>query len=272
MKPHQPVDPGSPRPAAVAGQFYPNDPVQLSLEVERFLAEAKPLETPTPKAVVVPHAGYTFSGPIAGTVYACLQRGRGVVRRVVLVGPSHYSSFPGLAASSAQAFATPLGTLRVDQAALGKVLSLPQVTTVDAAHRNEHSLEVQLPFLQTVFHDPAIVPLLVGEASSAEVSEVLEVLWGGPETCLVISSDLSHYHNYQTACQLDRATARAMEDLDEEPLHGERACGSRPIRGLLRAAKAHHLRCQTVDLRNSGDLSGRRDRVVGYGGFVFTPA
>jgi MEMO1 family protein len=258
------------RSAAVAGRFYPQDPRELSAEVEAHLAAARAQPMGVPKAAIAPHAGYMFSGPIAGSVYACLAAGRDTIRRVVLLGPAHHAVFPGLAASSAEAFASPLGLVPIDEEALAAIRSLPQVTTLDAAHAEEHSLEVQLPFLQKVFSEFKLVPLLVGDAAPSEVSEVIEKLWGGGETCVIVSSDLSHYREYPAAQEMDRAAAKAVETMDGRRLSGEMACGCRPIRGLLLAAKAHGLHCHTVDLRNSGDTSGRRDRVVGYGGFIFT--
>ena len=262
-------DRGAVRAPAVAGHFYPADPDELRAEVNDFVAAARGTVEQAPKAVIAPHAGYMFSGPIAGSVYACLARGRDSFRRVVLLGPSHHAGFPGLATSTARAFETPLGLVPVDEAAVEQSRALPQVTTLDRAHQHEHSLEVQLPFLQTVLRDFKLVPLLVGDASPAEVGGVLETLWGGAETCVVVSSDLSHYLTYKEAQAADEVTARAIENLQEEALHSDQACGCRPIRGLLWLAKARGLSCRTVDLRNSGDTSGRRDRVVGYGGFVF---
>jgi MEMO1 family protein len=258
------------RPPAVAGQFYPADPDELRAEAESFLAAAGPGADRVPKAIIAPHAGYRYSGPIAGSAYARLARGRGRLRRVVLLGPSHCVAFHGLAASSATAFQSPLGLVRVDEEALGRVRALPQVTTRDAAHRDEHSLEVHLPFLQVALAEFKLVPLVVGDATAEEVGAVLDMLWGGDETGIVISSDLSHYHDYATARQIDRETARAIESLDGNELGGDRACGCRPIGGLLRVARRHGLRCRAVDLRSSGDTSGHRDRVVGYGAFVFT--
>jgi len=158
----------------------------------------------------------------------------------------------------------------VDQEALAQISRLPQVKTLDAAHRREHSLEVHLPFLQVALAGFKLVPLVVGEASAEEVGEVLDKLWGGDETAIVVSSDLSHFLDYQTAQQTDCETADRIESLNGEELGGDRACGCRPVGGLLRAAKSHGLRCHTVDLRNSGDTTGSRDRVVGYGAFVFT--
>jgi AmmeMemoRadiSam system protein B len=158
----------------------------------------------------------------------------------------------------------------VDQEALEKVLALPQVLTLDAAHRNEHSLEVHLPFLQVALGEFSVIPLLVGEAAPRDVGEVLDTLWGGSETCVVVSSDLSHYLDYDTAQHTDQRTAQKIESLDWEQLDGDEACGCRPVCGLLYAARRRGLRCHTVDLRNSGDTCGSRDRVVGYGAFVFT--
>jgi AmmeMemoRadiSam system protein B len=258
------------RQPAVAGQFYPADPNELRMEVNAFLVAAKPATDKIPKAIIAPHAGYPYSGPIAGSAYACLARGRGRLKRVVLLGPSHFVAFRGLAASSAMVFESPLGPVPVDEEALARIRGLPQVTTLDAAHRNEHSLEVQLPFLQIALDEFKLVPLVVGDATPEQVGGVLNELWGGGETCIVISSDLSHYHDYQAAQPIDRETARAIESLNWLNLDGGQACGCRPICGLLWAARKRGLRCHTVDLRNSGDTAGSHDRVVGYGAFVFT--
>jgi AmmeMemoRadiSam system protein B len=255
---------------AVAGQFYPENPEKLRSMVDGFLAAAKTVSDKIPKAIIAPHAGYPYSGPVAGSAYACLARGRGRLKRVVLLGPSHFVAFPGLAASSASAFQSPLGSIPVDEEALTLVRALPQVTTLDAAHEHEHSLEVHLPFLQVALGEFKLVPLVVGDAAPNEVAAVLNELWGGRETCIVVSSDLSHYHDYRTAQQMDHETARAIESLNWEKLGSDQACCCQPIRGLLCAAKERGLRCHTVDLRNSGDTSGSRDRVVGYGAFVFT--
>jgi AmmeMemoRadiSam system protein B len=188
------------------------------------------------------------------------------VRRVILLGPAHFVSVRGLAASSAVAFASPLGRVSLDRSAQETILQLPQVHVFDPAHAPEHSLEVHLPFLQTVLADFTLVPLLAGEATPTEVAEVLTRLWGGSETVIVVSSDLSHYHDYNTARQLDAGTAEAIQSF--EPLVEGQACGRIPINGLLRVARQKGLRCQCVDLRNSGDTAGPRDQVVGYGAFV----
>jgi AmmeMemoRadiSam system protein B len=257
----------------VAGQFYPDDPAELRDMVEGFLREAK-VEQPlaTPKAIIAPHAGYIYSGPIAASAYARLGAARDTVKRVVLLGPSHRVPFRGLAASSAEAFATPLGPVPVDAEGVRELLSLSQVAVLDQAHAYEHSLEVHLPFLQVVLADFKIVPLVVGDASDEEVAEVIEALWGGDETRFVISSDLSHYLDYTTAQKLDQATARAIESLKPQNVGVEQACGRIPVRGLLHAARRHGLRVRTADLRNSGDTAGPRHQVVGYGAWTFEEA
>lgn len=256
------------RKPAVAGTFYPNDPVELREMVAGFLKQAKPPGV-VPKAMIAPHAGYIYSGPIAGSAYATLKPARGKIKRVILLGPSHRIPFRGLAATGAEQFATPLGKVPIDKNAIEIIHDLPQVEVLDAAHVMEHSLEVQLPFLQEVLGEFSLVPLAVGDASSEEVAEVLEKLWGGPETLIVISSDLSHYHDYRTAQKMDLATSKAIESLRPEDIGYEQACGRIPISGLLLAAKKHGLRAQMIDLRNSGDTAGPRDEVVGYGAYVF---
>jgi AmmeMemoRadiSam system protein B len=259
------------RAPAVAGLFYPEDSVELESAVAGYLAAvpAPPSNAPTPKALIAPHAGYVYSGPIAASGYARIAGQRHVIRRVVLLGPSHRVPLRGLAASSADAFDTPLGAIPLDHEAIDQILDFPQVLTFDAAHRSEHSLEVQLPFLQHVLGEFSLVPLSVGDAEPDEVAEVIENLWGGPETLFVVSSDLSHYNDYETARQLDAATTRAIEALDTHALEPESACGCAPARGLLAAAKRHGLSVETVDLRNSGDTAGDKQRVVGYGSYVF---
>jgi AmmeMemoRadiSam system protein B len=221
------------------------------------------------KALVVPHAGYVYSGPVAASAYALLASLRDRIRRVVLLGPSHRVGFEGLAASSADAFETPLGRVEIDAEAVERALLLPQVRRLDAAHAQEHSLEVQLPFLQRVLSDFRLVPLVVGDATPAEVAEVIETLWGGAETLLVVSSDLSHYLPYEQAKALDRATTQAIENLDPEAIGEDQACGRLPVQGLLLAARRHGLHARTLDLRSSGDTAGSRDAVVGYGAYAF---
>jgi hypothetical protein len=256
------------RPAAVAGAFYPADKHQLQAVVRQFLAQAEG-GGGLPKAIIAPHAGYIYSGPIAASAYARLRQGRGRIRRVVLLGPAHRVGFRGLAVSAAQAFATPLGQVPVDREACDALAALPFVHTLDQAHAQEHSLEVHLPFLQEVLGAFSLVPLVVGDAAPEEVCAVLEALWGGEETLIVISSDLSHYHDYATARRMDAATSRAIESLRREDIGYHDACGRLPISGLLIAAKRRGLSAKTVDLRNSGDTAGSKDQVVGYGAYVF---
>ena len=255
------------RRPAVAGQFYPGESGRLRRQVCDYLDAVGDVVGQPPKAVIAPHAGYIYSGPIAGTAYAHLARTNGRVRRVILLGPAHWASVPGLAASSAEAFATPLGAVPIERSVQAQVMDLQQVQVADQAHEREHCLEVQLPFLQVIFDDFSVVPLAVGAATAAEVAEVIELLWGGPETVIVISSDLSHYNDYETAVELDKATARAIEGL--HVVSEGQACGRRAINGLLLLARKRGLSASTVDLRNSGDTAGPRDRVVGYGAFVF---
>ena len=287
----QTVESAKVRPAAVAGRFYPSDPVELRNLINALLAQVAPGTGPAskalgaagsagerpalalgPKALIAPHAGYPYSGPVAASAYAQLLPARDQIQRVVLLGPSHYVAVEGLATSSAEAFATPLGLVPVDVEAVRQARMLPQVRELDEAHEYEHSLEVQLPFLQTVLGDFALVPLAVGDATPEEVGQVLDTLWDGPETRFVISSDLSHYYDFQAARRLDAATAKAIEALKPGSVVAERACGRIPICGLLQAARRHGLRARTVDLRNSGDTAGPRDKVVGYGAFVFEQA
>jgi AmmeMemoRadiSam system protein B len=256
------------RSPAVAGLFYPGDPRVLKRTVDDYLAEASPDGEP-PKALIVPHAGYVYSGPIAASAYATLARARASVHRVVLLGPAHRVPLRGLAASSAARFETPLGPVELDRAAIDLALTLPQVRLMDAAHAQEHSLEVQLPFLQEVLERFSLVPFVVGDAGPEEVAEVLDLLWGGPETLIVISSDLSHYHAYAVARQLDAATSAAIEALRPRDIGYDQACGRIPINGLLEVARRRGMQARTLDLRNSGDTAGSRDQVVGYGAYVF---
>lgn len=256
------------RKPAVAGMFYPADAEALRTLLQDYLATAQ-VRGQAPKAVIVPHAGYQYSGPVAASAYKLLAQARNTVHRIILLGPSHRMPLNGLGLSSAAYFSTPLGNIPVDGEAYAQIRDLPQVQIVDDAHAMEHSLEVHLPFLQIVLDAFRLVPLVVGEASPSEVSEVLERLWNGPETRLVISSDLSHYHDYQTARRLDKATSLAIEGLRYEEIGYEDACGRIPISGLLHLARAHNLRPKVLDLRNSGDTAGLRDQVVGYGAYAF---
>ena len=257
------------RPAAVAGLFYADDPAVLKADVVGYLSAAScPMASP-PKALIVPHAGLVYSGPIAGTAYRCLQSVADAIQRVVLLGPAHRVGIRGVAAPTVDAFETPLGPVNIDQQAVETLLALPHVHRRDDVHAQEHSLEVQLPFLQHLLSDFELVPLAVGHASHEEVAAVLDLLWGGPETLILISSDLSHFHDYATARALDAATAKSIVELEPAGLHHDAACGRIPVGGLIRVAKRRRLRATLLDLRNSGDTAGTRDRVVGYGAFAF---
>ena len=251
--------------------FYPGHPATLAREVDEMLSTAEHGQVtpgPLPKAVIVPHAGYVYSGPVAASAYARLKPGRGVISRVVLLGPVHRVPVRGLALPGVDCFRTPLGTLSLDAEAVTKIRRLRQVVESSAAHAMEHSLEVQLPFLQEVLGNFTLVPLAVGDASPEEVAEVLEALWGGTETLIVVSSDLSHYLPYATARQVDQETARLILDLSTDIRH-DQACGGTPVNGLLLAARRHGLEPKLLDLRNSGDTAGDKSRVVGYAAFAF---
>jgi hypothetical protein len=256
------------RPPACAGRFYPASPPELRALVESCLQHGRAVEGPAPKAVIAPHAGYIYSGPVAGSAYRAWRGLRTQIRRVILLGPAHFVDFEGVALSSADGFETPLGVVPVDREWAQPIARFPQVRVLDAAHEPEHSLEVHLPFLQIILEQFAIVPLLVGATGDAELIEVIETLWGGAETGLVVSSDLSHYHDYLTALAVDTATAQAIERLDAARIDSDCACGSRAIRGLIGMARRLGLGLTAVDVRNSGDTAGPRDRVVGYGAFL----
>ncbi|PKM10985.1 MAG: AmmeMemoRadiSam system protein B [Gammaproteobacteria bacterium HGW-Gammaproteobacteria-3] len=255
------------RNPAVAGSFYPADPIELRTMLDHYLNEAQ-TDTKVPKAIIAPHAGYIYSGPIAASAYARLKNARRRINRVVLMGPSHRVAFNGLAVSRAEVFNTPLGAVEVDQAAVSALLALPFVDYNQPAHALEHSLEVHLPFLQAALADFKLVPIVAGDATPKQVSEALELLWGGDETLIVISSDLSHYHSYATAQRLDQATSEAIERLQFEQLTSDAACGKVPVTGLLKLLRQKSLPIKTIDLRNSGDTAGDKNRVVGYGAYV----
>lgn len=258
------------RPPAVAGTFYPADPESLVEALDTSLAAAQaPAEgTAVPKALVVPHAGYVYSGPVAAFAYLRLAPGRSVIRRVVLLGPSHRVPVDGIAVPGSDAFATPLGLVPVAEEARRAVLALPNVAVDDLAHAAEHSLEVQLPFLQVVLESFEVLPLAVGRSRPEHVAAVLDAVWGGPETVVLASTDLSHYLGYEDAAVRDRRTAAAIAALEPEAIGDIDACGAYALRGLLYAAGARHLTVEQIDLRSSGDTAGDRRRVVGYGAFA----
>lgn len=265
------------RQPAVAGQFYPAEPKTLRATVQAFLNNASAIDAPSEvgggkraasiRAIIAPHAGYPYSGPIAASAYARVAFLRGSIRRVLLIGPAHRAPLQGLGASSVAAFATPLGQVRLDGDTLQRLLQLPFVHVHDQAHAPEHGLEVHLPFLQTVLGDFALVPLVAGPCAAADVATALEPFAGDSQSLIVVSSDLSHYHPYEEARELDRRTAQRIEAL--QPLAATDACGRYAINGLLHLAHERQWQARTVDLRNSGDTEGPRDRVVGYGAFIF---
>lgn len=261
------------RRAAVAGLFYPAEREELAATVERYLEDAarEAPGSPVPvTALVVPHAGYVYSGPVAARAYAKLCALKGRVRRVVLIGPAHFVSVSGLAVPRAEVFECPLGAFPVDRAAIESVAHLPDVRVSDAPHAPEHSLEVQLPFLWACLGKVPLVPLVVGDAGPAAVSDVLARLWRDPETLLVVSTDLSHYQSYREARRRDTATAAAIEVLDHTSFGPEAACGYRGLAGAMVLARQRELAVHRLDLRNSGDTAGPRDRVVGYGAWALT--
>lgn len=257
------------RRPAVAGMFYPGSPSELRSTVEDLLRDIPPDRGPVPKAVIAPHAGYVYSGPTAAVAFQALAGQP--LERVIVLGPAHRVPVRGLALPGADAFATPLGEVPVDSEGARAVSDLPQVTTFPEAHAPEHSLEVELPFLQVLFPGVPVLPIVVGDADGEEVAEVLDRVWGGPETAVVISSDLSHYLPYDVARRVDRETADEILAL-EGPLHSRQACGAAPINGLLVAARRRGMVPRLLELRNSGDTAGDRGRVVGYGAFAFSEA
>lgn len=256
------------KPPAVAGLFYPKDPAILQDTVASYLQDAVSPPAKRPHALIVPHAGYVYSGPIAASAYAALLPWATQIARVVVLAPSHRVAFRGIATSSADRFATPLGEIPVDHETVAALGELPNVGRLDAAFEQEHALEVQLPFLQAVLSNFALVPLIVGNADREEVDAVIEATTR-ENTLIVVSSDLSHYHDYATSQTRDTSTTRHIEALQGDRIGTGDACGAYPIRGLLETARHHHWQVRTLDLRNSGDTAGDRSQVVGYGAYAF---
>ena len=260
------------RKPVFAGSFYPGNSFELKKTVQKYISAYSPQDS-CPFAVIAPHAGYVYSGNVAGCVYAALQQGRQSVHRVVLLGPSHRLSFNGLALPVDLAFETPLGLVEIDLQAVSRLENVPWVKTIQEAHAEEHSLEVQLPFLQQVLEDFKIVPLVVGDASAEQVCSVIEALTGDQSpgsVLIVVSSDLSHYLEYQEAARIDEKTSRAISELSLEKISSFGACGSRPIKGLLLYAQKHGLKARNIMLANSGDAEGQtHGKVVGYGAYIF---
>lgn len=257
------------RQPAVAGMFYPSDKQSLAHDIHQYLDQANTELASIPKALVVPHAGYIYSGPVAAFAYKKLLPVKEKINRVVLLGPSHRVAFHGLAAPQSSFFSTPLGDIPIDRQSIELVADLPQVIISEQAHLEEHSLEVQLPFLQEVLKKFTLVPLVVGDADRYEVAEVIEKLWGDENTLIVISTDLSHYHSYNEAKQMDRATSDAIVNLKAEQIGYDDACGRNGLKGMITVAQEKQLAAEILDLRNSGDTAGDKSRVVGYGAYAF---
>jgi len=257
------------RHPAVAGTFYPAERDVLERQLALFLSEAGN-DAPSaalPKAIIGPHAGYVYSGPVAARAYARLAAARGRISRVVLIGPSHYVAFRGLAVDTATAWAMPGGTVALDTEAIARLRALPMVGELDAAHQREHALEVHVPFLQHVLGEFRLVPIVAGDAPPEAVAAMFAALWGGAETLIVVSTDLSHYLDYGACRSLDQSTAEAIERFDST-ITPTQACGAVPTCGLLLAARERGMAIERLDLRNSGDTAGPRDRVVGYGAWA----
>lgn len=260
----------SQRLPAVAGLFYPADPYSLHAQVSGYLASALPAEIiHAPKAIVAPHAGYIYSGAVAASAYVGLRERRELIRRVLILCPTHRVAVRGMALPAAQSFITPLGAVAVERDAWLRARELPGVIVDDRPHAEEHAIEVQLPFLQSTLHHFQILPIAVGQVDAKLVAALLDTLWGGPETLIVVSSDLSHYHPYRQAQCRDKATIAQIRQLDAT-LDCDQACGAAAINGLLLAARRHQLTAHVLDLRNSGDTAGDRERVVGYASISFS--
>ena len=256
------------RPAAVAGLFYTADPAQLKSEVRLYLDNASTDTQIPPKAIIAPHAGYIYSGPVAASAYALLKPVADKIKQVVVLGPSHRVAFEGVATPDADYFETPLGKIKINQHLCQSLNQLDFVFPNNRAHQDEHSLEVQLPFLQSVLSDFELTPLVVGNCRQNDVAHLLDQVWGDAQTLIVISSDLSHYHEYSSAQKLDLITSEAITHLEPEKIHYDNACGRNPLNGLLTLARSKQLKVDLLDLRNSGDTAGSKDRVVGYGAYA----
>lgn len=255
------------RKAAVAGQFYQADAALLKRNIEDLMSDAPSTNRVEAKVLIVPHAGYIYSGPTAARAYRCLQSRNDHIKRVVLFGPAHRVYLEGMAIPSVDEFATPLGNVPLDRAEIDKISRMPQVCVSDLAHQDEHSLEVQLPFLQAVLGQFSLVPVVVGNCDAAPVAAVIDALWGDYGTLIVISTDLSHFLPYADARQVDANTCSRIQ-AKASSLSGDEACGARAINGLMLAEHSLELKVELLDACNSGDTAGSRDRVVGYGAFV----
>lgn len=257
------------RPPAVAGLFYPDDAGELRETVSEYLRQhaAATAAAQSPKALIVPHAGYIYSGGVAAAAYATVASLRRAVRRIVLIGPSHRVYLRGMAVPTATSFATPLGRIEIDHELKSLLLQRGNVVEADAPHAQEHCLEVQLPFLQMMFDEFTLLPVVLGAIAPEHVAAALAQVWGDATTLVLVSSDLSHYHGYEEARQIDAATSAAILRR-EARLAGEQACGAVGINGLLYLAGQRQLAVGEIARCNSGDTAGDRSRVVGYGAFA----
>ncbi|MCH9769588.1 MAG: AmmeMemoRadiSam system protein B, partial [Gammaproteobacteria bacterium] len=255
------------KPAEVAGMFYPAEVRVLKQIIADCLSKANTDNTTLPKVIIAPHAGYIYSGEIAANAYSILKTHADSIKRVVLLGPAHRMAFRGIAVHPADDFATPLGQVTLDTEFIKHLAVLPDVELLKRPFHNEHCLEVQLPFLQTLLTDFKIIPVIVGDSSPENVARLLNKVWGDASTLIVISTDMSHYHPYNDANKIDKATAQAIVDLNLDLVQPDKACGSRPLKGLLKVAKHRQMQCNLLDLRNSGDTQGDKSRVVGYAAY-----
>jgi AmmeMemoRadiSam system protein B len=257
------------RPPAVAGAFYPGDPLELSAMVSELLVAADPTSLPRrPRALVVPHAGYIYSGGVAAQGYSRLEPFAGEIRRVILLGPNHRVPLAGIAAPDVSCFRTPLGDIDIDQKMISQLADKGLLQINSLPHENEHCLETQLPFLQKLLSDWQLVPLIVGETAVDDVSALLDEVIHDPDNLVIISSDLSHFHEYHEAQRIDSHTSELIETL-QPVVHPQQACGAFPLNGLLQLAGSMGLKVITLDRKNSGDTAGGKDQVVGYGCYAF---
>ncbi|MCH2206337.1 MAG: AmmeMemoRadiSam system protein B [Lentisphaerales bacterium] len=258
---------GNIRRAAVAGTFYYNSPTRLLTYVNELLDHATD-QPDVGKAIIAPHAGHIYSGPIAASAYRSLRKRQKQIKKVVLIGPSHYVGFMGLATSTADHYETPLGLIPLDTELANQALEIKEVVTMDHAHLQEHSLEVHLPFLQATLNDFTLLPIVIGETSNETIAAVLSKVWGGDETLIICSTDLSHYMDYNGAQTKDQKTVQSILNGNLENLTHNNACGLTPIKGLIKTIKQKKLTTKLLDLRNSGDTAGDKERVVGYASFL----
>ncbi len=255
------------RQPAVAGLFYDRDPVQLGSVVDELLSGVTATGGPRPKVLIVPHAGYVYSGATAASAYLRLAPWRNDIRRVVLLGPAHRVYLEQVALPGCDSYASPLGEVPIDVELAAIATELPGVCVSEQAHREEHSLEVQLPFLQRLLGDFSLLPMVVGHCPPGQVAAIIDALWGGPETLIVVSTDLSHFHSYEQAERLDRLTCERLLAHDQS-LNGEDACGANALNGLMTSEHGRQLEVELVHRCNSGDSTGDHSRVVGYGAFA----